>query len=75
MTTETVPEALELRVAELEIKLGDADDTLEALNLTVFRQQRQIEQLQSDLSTLRQQVQTAPSGEPTSLRDEIPPHY
>ncbi len=75
MTTEAVPEALELRVAELEIKLGDADDTLEAMNLTVFRQQRQIEQLQIDLRTLRQQVQTAPSGEPTSLRDEIPPHY
>ena len=66
---------LEARVADLELKLGDADDSLEALNMTVFRQQRQIEQLQQDLRALRQQVQAAPSGEPTSLRDEIPPHY
>ncbi len=72
---ESTLEGFELRIAELEIKLGDADDTLEALNLTVFRQQRQIEQLQVDLRTLRQQVQAAPSGESTSLRDEIPPHY
>jgi SlyX protein len=75
MTTETLADALESRIAELEIKLGDAGDTLDALNLTVFRQQRQIEQLQIDLRTLRQQVQSTPSGEPTSLRDEIPPHY
>jgi SlyX protein len=66
---------VEARIANLEIKLGDADDTLEALNLTVFRQQRQIEQLQQDLRALRQQVQATPSGETSSLRDEIPPHY
>lgn len=66
---------IEARIANLEIKLGDADDTLEALNLTVFRQQRQIEQLQQDLRALRQQIQATPSGETSSLRDEIPPHY
>ncbi len=66
---------LEARIADLELKLGDADDSLEVLNMTVFRQQRQIEQLQQDLRALRQQVQAAPSGESTSLRDEIPPHY
>lgn len=66
---------LDARLTELEIKLSDADDTLAALNLTVFRQQRQIEQLQLDLKTLRQQFHATPTGEPTSLRDEIPPHY
>lgn len=66
---------LDARLAELEIKQSDADDTLAALNLTVFRQQRQIEQLQIDLKALRQQLQSAPTGEPVSLRDEIPPHY
>ena len=65
----------EARIADLELKLGDAEDTLESLNLTVFRQQRQIEQLQTEMRVLRQQVQAAPSGEFRSLRDEIPPHY
>lgn len=66
---------LAARIENIEIKLGDADDTLAALNLTVFRQQRQIEQLQQDLRALRQQVQAAPAGDVPSLRDEIPPHY
>ena len=65
----------EARIADLELKLGDAEVTLESLNLTVFRQQRQIEQLQTEMRVLRQQVQAAPSGEFRSLRDEIPPHY
>jgi SlyX protein len=67
--------AFEARIAELEIKLGDADDSLAALNLTVFRQQRQIEQLQMEIHALRQQFLAAPTGEAHSLRDEIPPHY
>lgn len=65
----------EHRIAELELKLGDAEDTLEALNLTVFRQQRMIERLERDLSALRQQIASSPVGEAPSLRDEIPPHY
>lgn len=69
------PEALERRIAELEIKLGDAEDTLEALNLTVFRQQGLIERLEREMVALRQQLAAAPTGEARSLRDEIPPHY
>jgi SlyX protein len=65
----------EARIADLELKLGDAEDTLETLNLTVFRQQRQIEQLQTELRVLRQQLLAMPGGEFRSLRDEIPPHY
>ncbi len=74
MTSPSIPD-LETRVTELEITLGDAEDTLEVLNLTVFRQQRQIEQLHIELIALRRQIQESPSGEPRSLRDEIPPHY
>lgn len=72
---EPMTASFEARIAELEIKLGDADDSLEALNLTVFRQQRQIEQLQMEIHALRQQILAAPAGETRSLRDEIPPHY
>ncbi len=69
-------DSLENRVTELEIKLGYAEDLVETLNHTVFRQQEQIEVLQRQLDDLRRQVQSMPAGgAPTSLRDEIPPHY
>ncbi len=67
--------SLENRVTELEIKLGYADDLIETLNHTVFRQQEQIEVLQRQLDDIRRQVQAIPAGGAPSLRDEIPPHY
>lgn len=65
----------EHRLTELEIKAGLADDGLDTLNRTVFRQQQQIEALQRALHTLRQQMQAVAPAEATSLRDELPPHY
>ena len=66
----------ESRITELEIKLGYAEDLVETLNHTVFRQQEQIEVLQRQLDDIRRQVQAIPAGAaPGSLRDEIPPHY
>lgn len=63
------------RLTELEIKTGFAEDLLEVLNRTVFRQQQQIEQLQREVRALRQQLQESMPAESLSLRDEIPPHY
>lgn len=63
------------RIAELEIKLAYAEDLLDTLNTTIFRQQEQMDLLQAQLRSLQQQVQTAMPGEPLSPRDEIPPHY
>lgn len=67
---------MEDRLTELEIKLSLAEDMLEELNTTVFRQQEQLDLLQEQLRLLYKQVQasTAPA-EARSLRDEIPPHY
>jgi SlyX protein len=66
---------METRLTELEVKLAFAEDLLEALNHTVFRQQEQIDQLQRDLRILREQMLQALPAEQRSLRDEIPPHY
>lgn len=66
---------MEPKIEALEIKLAWAEDLLETLNRTVFRQQEQIEVLQRQLDDLRRQVQAMPSGGAGSLRDEIPPHY
>ena len=55
---------MEARLIEIEIKLSYAEDTLEALNRTVFRQQEQIDQLQ-DLAP----------PERREPGEERPPHY
>ena len=69
---------LESRVDELEAKLCLAEDMLDELNRTVFRQQEQIEQLQQQLRLLWRQQQDAAlaaSAERRDLREDIPPHY
>ncbi len=63
---------MEARLAEIEIKLSYTEDLLEELNLTVYRQQQQIELMQQELRALNQQ---ADDGQPRNLRDELPPHY
>jgi SlyX protein len=66
---------MDARINELEVKLSFAEDLLEQLNLTVFRQQQQIEGLQRELRALRDQMLASLPAEQRSLRDEIPPHY
>lgn len=67
---------MEPRITELEIKLALQEELLDALNLTVARQQQQIDLLQEQLRHLYrlQQAGNQPE-EQRSLRDDIPPHY
>lgn len=67
--------AIEDRLTELEIKLSLTEDLLDEVNRTVYRQQRQIEQLVVEIRALRDQLQSSNREEFRSLRDEIPPHY
>ncbi|MFN3884795.1 MAG: SlyX family protein [Rhodocyclaceae bacterium] len=66
---------MEDRITELEVKLAFAEDLLDTLNTTVYRQQERIAQLERSLRDLRQLVLQAIPAEQRSLRDEIPPHY
>jgi SlyX protein len=66
---------MEAKLNELEAKMSLAEDLLDALNRTVFRQQQQIDRLQQDVRALRQQLQDAAPDEFASPGDEIPPHY
>ena len=66
---------MEARLIEIEIKLSYAEDTLESLNRTVFRQQEQIEQLQQLVLRLSNQLQDLAPPERRDLNDERPPHY
>jgi SlyX protein len=63
------------RVTELEVKSAFAEDMLDALNATVYRQQQQIDRLLREVRELREQSMAAAPAESGSLRDEIPPHY
>jgi SlyX protein len=67
---------MESRLTELEIKVALQDDLLDTLNLTIARQQQQIDLLQEQLRHLyRMQQAGNQAEEQRSLRDEIPPHY
>jgi SlyX protein len=63
------------RVTELEVKLAFAEDLLDTLNNTVYRQQERIDQLERVVRDLRQLVLQSIPTEQRSLRDEVPPHY
>ena len=62
------------RITNLEIKLSFAEDLIEKLNKTVYKQQQQIEFLYRELKAMKEQASNSGPGG-TSLKDEIPPHY
>jgi SlyX protein len=66
---------VESRLNDLEMKISYTEDMVDELNLTVFRQQQQIDQLIRQVAALRDQVQNVAPPEQLSLRDELPPHY
>ncbi len=66
---------MESRLNELEAKISFAEDLLDALNRTVFRQQQQIERLEQDIRALRQQLQDAAPDDAAGPGDLVPPHY
>lgn len=71
---------MESRLTELELKLSLAEDALDQMNHTVFRQQQQIDLLQAQLRELYRLVRpsdapAADGDEPPDPRAEIPPHY
>jgi len=72
MTTE---QDIDKRLTDLEVKLTLADDMLDQLSQTVFRQQEQIELLAREISVLRRQSSQEGTTQLPSLRDELPPHY
>jgi SlyX protein len=69
------PNSTEQRLTALEVKASFADDLLDQLNQTIFRQQQQIDLLTRELVELRKQLPAADGAGFRSLRDELPPHY
>ena len=67
------PHTTDKRLTELEIRSTYAEDLLDTLNQTIFRQQEQIDMLIQEVRALRQQS-TGTAGQ-RNLRDDLPPHY
>lgn len=68
-------EALQERIMELEIKASYTEDLLEQLNMTVYRQQQQIDLLINEVRELKRQEPEGGGAAVRNLRDELPPHY
>lgn len=66
---------MESRLIELEAKLSFAEDLLDTLNLTVFRQQQRIDLLERQVCLLHEQLQALRPREESDPREEVPPHY
>ena len=70
-----IPEPIERRLVDLEIKAAYSDDLLEQLGAQLYRQQQVMDRLLHELRLLRERLPEAGHSAPRSLRDEIPPHY
>lgn len=69
----------ENRLINIELKLTQQEDLVDALNTIIYRQQNKIDQLEQALATLARQVkETANShnaSNPGTVEHERPPHY
>ncbi len=70
-----IPQAIDQRLIDLEVKAAYADDQLDQLSDQIYRQQQQIDLLLHELRLLRERMPEAGTAAPRNLRDEIPPHY
>jgi SlyX protein len=62
---------------ELTLRLAEQDDWIDALNLTVSRQQQRIDRLEREFAALSEQLQHSLRSQGIALdpAQEVPPHY
>jgi len=74
--SDDAPRDLAARVVELETRVAFQDQTVQELNETVIRQQREIDNLTRELETLRGRLRgLAPSPVVPPDEETPPPHY
>ncbi|MDD0975729.1 SlyX family protein [Pseudomonas fontis] len=66
---------LEDRVTELETRLVFQDDTIQALNDVLVKQQQQVERLQLQMSALLKRYEEMVGQFGASEEEAPPPHY
>ena len=63
------------RLVELEIKVTRQDDLLDTLNQTVYRQQKQIDELEALCTALVRHIKDMRDDSAAAPSNEKPPHY
>lgn len=64
------------RIIELEIKQAYQEDLIQALNMVVADQQKQIGRLEETCRLLNEKIKSlAQTGQSIEIVDERPPHY
>lgn len=64
------------RLIDIEIKITRQEDMIDALNTTIYQQQKQIDELELLLRGLAQRLKEANSGlHEQAPANEKPPHY
>ncbi|MCB1910175.1 MAG: SlyX family protein [Rhodocyclaceae bacterium] len=63
------------RIDQLETRLMQVEDLLEALNLTVFRQQEQLARMVRQLTDLGARVTATTDIDSRGGAADVPPHY
>mgnify|MGYP001012032106 FL=1 len=66
---------MEDRLENLESKMMSAEDQIDALNRTVWRQQEEFDLLREQFRQLAQQLRNLQEALPLPPGQEIPPHY
>jgi SlyX protein len=73
MSESSLPQDVDKRLTDLEIKVSFTEDLVDHLNELVARQQEQIDLLIREVGKLKDR--TPDSGGPRDVADERPPHY
>jgi SlyX protein len=69
-------ETLGKRIDELESQVAFQDEIIESLNSTVAKQDRELLELQHQLSRLSERIKEIGDASPDDMpQDETPPHY
>ncbi len=63
------------RLDALETKMMSAEDQIDELNRSAWRQQQELDLLREQVRHLAQQLKTIQPGAANRPEDEIPPHW
>ena len=66
---------MEDRLENLESKMMSAEDQIDELNRTVWRQQQELDVLRQQLRQIAQQVKAMQEANPLPPGQEMPPHW
>ena len=71
----TLPDTIDKRLTDLEIKASFTEDLVDSLNQVIVRQQQEIDLLIREVVQLRRQMPDSADPAFRAASEELPPHY